>query len=141
MRTLIVGASGFVGSALRLAFGEQAVGTYFSHPEPGLRALDIRDAGAVRQLVEEVRPDVIIHPAAQPNVDWCEDHVAESHAVNVTGTLHVVEAALAAGVRYLFFSTDYVFDGKAGPYREDAPTNPPNVYGRHKLEAEQLIAA
>jgi len=140
MRALIVGASGFIGSALRGVFGAQAVGTYCTHPVDGLLPLDIRDAAAVGRLVSAVRPQLIIHPAAQPHVDRCEDHVDESYAVNVTGTRNVAAAARAAGARYVFFSTDYVFDGRGGPYREDALPDPPNVYGRHKLEAERLIA-
>ena len=141
MRVLIVGASGFVGSALQSVFGADAVGTYCNHPVEGLQPLDMRDATAVDRLVREVRPQLIIHPAAQPHVDWCEDHVAESHAVNVVGTRNVAAAARAVGARYVFFSTDYIFNGGAGPYREDATPDPPNVYGRHKLEAERLIAA
>ena len=113
MQILIVGASGFVGSALRSVYGPDAVGTYCNHPTPGLRYLDVRDAGAVDQLLSEVRPDLVIHPAAQPNVDWCEDHVAESHAINVEGTRNVAAAARAHGARYVFFSTDYVFNGGA----------------------------
>jgi dTDP-4-dehydrorhamnose reductase len=141
MRTLIVGASGFIGSVLHSACGVDAVGTYCHHPADGLRQLDLCDAGAVQRLVADVRPALIIHPAAQPNVDWCEDHAEESHAINVAGTRHMAEAARAAGARYVFFSTDYVFDGSAGPYREDAATDPPNVYGRHKLEAERAVAS
>jgi dTDP-4-dehydrorhamnose reductase len=141
MRVLIVGASGFIGGALQLVFGDDAVGTYFNHPVDRMRQLDIRDAAAVRRAVGDVRPDLIIHPAAQPHVDWCEDHPQESYDINVAGTRHVVEAARAAGARYVFFSTDYVFNGAAGPYREGAETDPLNVYGRHKLEAERLIAA
>jgi dTDP-4-dehydrorhamnose reductase len=140
MRVLIIGASGFIGGALRGVFGADVVGTYCDHPEPGLRQLDIRDAGAVHRLVAEVQPDVIVHPAAQPHVDWCEDHVEESHAINVAGTRTVALAARRAGARYVFFSTDYVFSGDGGPYREDAAHDPPNVYGRHKMEAERAVA-
>jgi len=95
MRALIVGASGFIGSALRGVFGAQAVGTYCTHPVDGLLPLDIRDAAAVGRLVSAVRPQLIIHPAAQPHVDRCEDHVDESYAVNVTGTRNVAAAAIA----------------------------------------------
>jgi dTDP-4-dehydrorhamnose reductase len=140
MRTLIVGASGFIGTTLRASFGAGSTGTYFSHVEPGLRPLDMRDAAAVERLVAEVQPDVVIHPAAQPHVDWCEDHVEESYAVNVAGTINVARAAHNVGARYLFFSTDYVFDGSSGPYREDATPNPLSIYGKHKLEAERRIA-
>jgi dTDP-4-dehydrorhamnose reductase len=140
MRVLIVGASGFVGGALQSVYGADAVGTYCNHPVEGLHQLDMRDAAAVQRLLREIQPALIIHPAAQPHVDWCEDHVQESHDINVTGTRNVAAAARAVGARYVFFSTDYVFNGAAGPYREDATLDPPNVYGRHKLEAERLIA-
>jgi dTDP-4-dehydrorhamnose reductase len=141
MRVLIIGASGFIGSALRSAFGADAVGTCHAHPAEGLHPLDMRDAAAVERLMREIRPQLVIQPAAQPHVDWCEEHVQESHDINVAGTRNVAVAARAAGARYVFFSTDYVFNGDSGPYREDAPAHPPNVYGRHKLEAEHLIAA
>jgi hypothetical protein len=96
MRTLIVGASGFIGSALQSAFGSDAVGTYCAHPVEGLRQLDMRDGAAVQRLVAEVRPGLIVQPAAQPNVDWCEDHEQESYDANVSGTRNVAEAARAA---------------------------------------------
>jgi dTDP-4-dehydrorhamnose reductase len=140
MHVLIVGASGFIGGVLRRTFGAAAGGTYCNHPAPGLVQLDVRDAQAVQRLVADMRPTLVIHPAAQPHVDWCEDHVEESYAVNVTGTGNVARAARMVGARYVFFSTDYVFNGHAGPYREDAAPDPPNVYGAHKLEAERTIA-
>jgi dTDP-4-dehydrorhamnose reductase len=136
---LIIGGSGFVGTALRGVFGAEAVGTYCNHRLEGLRHLDIRDAGAVTALLGELRPELILHPAAQPHVDWCEDHVEESEAINVSGTRNVAQAAHAIGARYAYFSTDYLFNGDAGPYREDAEPDPLNVYGRHKLEAERCI--
>src|SRR5262245_19746501 len=139
MRVLIIGGSGFVGTALRGVFGSGAIGTYHNHPVDGLRQLDIRDAGAVAALLSELHPEVILHPAAQPHVDWCEDHIEESAAVNVTGTRNVAAAARDIGARYVYFSTDYLFNGAAGPYQEDAEPEPLNVYGRHKLEAERII--
>jgi dTDP-4-dehydrorhamnose reductase len=141
MRVLIIGASGFIGGALRAAFGADAVGTYCTHAAEGLLHLDMRDADAVRRVVFDVQPHLIIHPAAQPHVDWCEDHEQESYDVNVTGTRNVATAARTIGARYVFFSSDYVFNGREGPYREAAVPDPPNVYGRHKLAAERVIAA
>src|SRR5437879_10281055 len=102
MRILVVGASGFIGGALQSVFGADAVGTYCEHPVEGLRPLDIRDPAAVDRLLAVLQPELILHPAAQPNVDWCEDHVAESHAVNVTGTGNVAAAAHRVGARYVF---------------------------------------
>ncbi|MCX8073860.1 MAG: NAD(P)-dependent oxidoreductase [Candidatus Binatia bacterium] len=141
MRVLIVGASGFVGSALMDAFAGQAIGTYFQHPKPGLLPLDIRDGQEVAKMVAEVRPAWIFVPAAQPHVDWCEDHPEESRDVNVQGPATVARVAHAHGARVLFFSTDYVFDGAAGPYSERAEPSPINVYGEQKLAAEGLVLA
>jgi dTDP-4-dehydrorhamnose reductase len=140
VKTLILGASGLVGGALRTAFPD-AVGTYFRAPAPDLVPLDITDAAAVRALVQRTAPALILLPAAQPNVDRCELEPAESERVNVEGTRHVAMAAAEAGARLVYFSTDYVFDGQAGPYEIDAPTGPINVYGRHKLAAETLVRA
>lgn len=136
---LIVGASGFVGGALRRLYGERATGTCCHNVEPGLEKLDMRDARAVDELIDRLEPRFIIHPAAQPNVDHCETAVAESYEVNVTGTVNVARAAKRVGARYVYFSTDYVFSGHSGPAKVDDPTAPLSVYGRHKLAAEIFI--
>jgi dTDP-4-dehydrorhamnose reductase len=139
MSVLIVGASGFVGGELKKVFGAEAVGTYCRTPTPGLLHLDITNQRQILDLVERLRPRLIIHPAAQPNVDRCETEVEESYQVNVAGTRNVAAAARRVGARYVYFSTDYVFDGTAGPYLPDAEPGPLSVYARHKLEAEQAV--
>jgi len=139
MSVLIIGASGFVGGELMKAFGRAAIGTYHRTPTDGLHPLDITDPDAVEALIARVQPTVIVHPAAQPNVERCEIEPEESHAVNVVGTANVARAARRIGARFVYFSTDYLFDGTAGPYAPDAPPKPVQVYGRHKLEAEQAI--
>jgi dTDP-4-dehydrorhamnose reductase len=139
MTVLIVGASGFVGGELLREFTDEAVGTYYHTPRAGLLRLDITDAAAVTELVGRLRPAIIIHPAAQPNVDRCESEVEESYRVNVAGTRNVARAARDVGARFVYFSTDYLFDGTAGPYAPDATPAPLQVYGRHKLEAERAV--
>lgn len=138
MHTLIIGASGLVGGALRSVFPD-AVGTYFHNAAPDLIPLDIADPAAVTATIARVAPELILLPAAQPNVDRCETEPEESERINVTGTRNVAEAAARVGACLVYFSTDYVFDGLAGPYEPDAPTHPINVYGRHKLAAENLV--
>jgi dTDP-4-dehydrorhamnose reductase len=138
MRTLIIGASGLVGGALRTEFPD-AIATYHRSAIDGLVPLDIADAGAVAALIGRLAPDLVLLPAAQPNVDRCEIEPAESERINVNGTRHVAEASARVGARLVFFSTDYVFDGQAGPYPPDAPTCPIQVYGRHKLAAETIV--
>ncbi len=141
MSVLVVGSSGFVGAELLRAFGGDTVGTYCKTERPGLERLDITEAAEVDAFVNRLRPRLIVHPAAQPNVDRCESEVGESYQVNVAGTRNVAQAAARIGARYVYFSTDYLFDGTDGPYPVDAEPSPINVYGQHKLEAEQIVQA
>jgi dTDP-4-dehydrorhamnose reductase len=140
MTALVIGASGLVGGALLEALAEadiDAVGTYAGHARSGLRPLDVRDAAAVGALVDGTQAQVIYVPASLTNVDYCETHPEESHAINVAG----VRSIVATGRRVVYFSSDYVFAGDKGPYRETDPVHPLCVYGEHKLQAEQAIPA
>ena len=131
MKILVTGVSGQLGSALmELIKGHELRGT--KRPE-----VDLLDRAAVRRAIESFRPDAIIHAAALTKVDYCEDHPDEARKVNVEGTRNVVEAAGKARVVYL--STEYVFDGRNGPYGEEDPPNPLSVYARSKYEGE-LVA-
>ena len=138
---LVVGASGFVGSELLKVFGPGTVGTYCHTATPGLVRLDITDRAEVDALLARVRPTVVVHPAAQPNVDRCETEVDESFRINVLGTHNVADAAARIGARFVYFSTDYLFDGTDGPYAPDAAPNPVQSYGEHKLAAEAVVRA
>ncbi len=138
---LVIGAAGQVGEHLAQALvqaGHPVAGADFL-PAAGIEPLDIRDLSQVQALVERVAPAVVYLPAALTNVDYCELHPAQSYGTNVLGVANVVAAANAAGARLVYFSSDYVFDGRAGPYTEAAPANPINEYGRHKLLAEHHI--
>lgn len=139
MRALVIGASGLVGGALLRQLGPDAVGTFHTRARPGLRPLDASDQQAVAALVAEVTPEVIYFPAANPNVDWCERDPVAAEAAN----LSPLRATLAAapGIRIVAYSSDYVFDGRAGPYRETDAVSPLSVYGRLKVELESLVLA
>lgn len=91
-------------------------------------------------LVGRTQPGEILLAAACTNVDQCELSPGISRPVNVAGTGHVAEAAAVCGARLTYFSTDYVFDGRAGPYREEDSPHPVSEYGRQKLEAEGIVA-
>lgn len=140
-RTLVIGASGLVGGALLRALGNSGVGTFHTRPAPGLVQLDARLDGAVGRLIEERGADLVLFPAADPNVEWCEEHPEEAHERNVAPALAALGAARASGAHFVFFSSDYVFDGNAGPYDEGAAPRPISVYGRHKLEVEEAVTA
>jgi dTDP-4-dehydrorhamnose reductase len=140
---LVIGASGQVGAHLVRAASEagcETGGTYYAQPVAGLLQLDIRSWPAVHSLLTQVRPAVVYLPASLTNVDYCELHPEESYAINVLGACHVARCTRAIGAKLVYFSSDYVFDGKAGPYREDDPANPLCAYGRQKVMAEHYIA-
>jgi dTDP-4-dehydrorhamnose reductase len=144
MRALVIGASGQVGSALvaRLRAGDHAVvGTHHGVPQPGTRALDLTDAVATAQLIAETRPDWVLCPGGLTRVDHCEEHPDAAMAVNRDAAASAARAAAKHGAGFVYFSTEYVFDGTGGPYAEDDTPRPLSVYGRSKLEGEQQTCA
>ncbi len=144
-QALVVGASGQVGGALLTALersGFKAAGTFHSQAKPGLIPLDLADAAAVLECFRSVRPTVVfLAMNNRGGVDWCEDHPHEALEAHIGGTRRVLEAAAPLRAAVVFYSTDYIFDGAAGPYREDAPPSPISVYGRAKRDAETLVRA
>lgn len=147
MRVLIIGASGLVGGQIfhyLCAQGWEVVGTHLSYPTDYTQFYDtlgqtVADNTAAAFL--EPAPDVIVHCGALTHVDYCETHQAESYTKTVESTLHLITLAQQHNARLVYISSDYVFDGTDGPYRETAIPRPLNVYGQHKLAAEQAVAA
>ena len=144
MRVLVIGASGQVGSALLDALrgrGHSALGTYAHHAAPGLDPLDVTDNAALERAITDARPDWVLCPAGLTHVDYCEDHPDEAFAINRDGALGAARLAGRVGVGFVFFSTEYVFDGEGGPYAEDDAARPISVYGRSKWEGERAVLA
>jgi len=149
MQTLLItGSNGLLGSRLvrQAQRRYKVVGISKAAPTESplgydFCRVDIRDRPRVAVVVAKCRPAVIIHTAAMTAVDRCEISPVEAAAINVAGSEHVAAAAAAVGAHLIALSTDYVFDGEAGPYRETEATNPLSVYGRTKLEAERRVAA
>lgn len=143
MKIFISGASGLVGgNCLKhfLSMGCNVVGSYFSFPTDNTVFFDtLNPINPLNFDIDAFRPDVIIHCGALTHVDYCEDHIEESYQKTVQSTLNLIEISKRLNAKLVYISTDYVFDGKSGPYHEDAPLNPLSVYARHKLEAEQAV--
>lgn len=139
---LVIGASGLVGGAFlaRLARTPARVtGTSHSHPRPGLVPFEL--GPAPEAFLDGLSPDLVVMASAMTHVDRCESDPAEALRRNVDELLPIAAWCARHGAALLYFSTDYVFDGRTGPYAEEAVPHPISVYGRSKLAAEAVVAA
>ena len=142
MKVFISGGSGLLGSNCMKHFTEmgwEVVGSYFSFPTADTVYYDTLNNSPENFDVIAFAPDVIVHCGALTHVDYCETHEQESYEKTVQSTANLLKIANKINARMVYISTDYVFDGVSGPYREDAPVAPLSIYARHKLEAEQMV--
>jgi dTDP-4-dehydrorhamnose reductase len=144
MRILITGASGFVGSqmGLRLRDDHELLGlTHTSTKKLPFtnRAVDLCRLDQLSAVLDDYRPELILHLAALSQVIPCEDNPGLATLTNTVATSHIAEWAARNSSRLIFASTDQVFDGHRGWYREQDTPNPTNHYSRTKFEAEQVI--
>jgi dTDP-4-dehydrorhamnose reductase len=145
MRIVVVGGAGQVGRKLtRLAVerGNWVGTTYKARAPPkqldGAEHLDKVDGQMCDLVLGRLRPDVVVDTGALHNVDYCETHPDEARAVNAIGTRNLAESSRRLGARFVFVSTDFVFDGSGRPpYRETDAPNPQSVYARSKLDGEE----
>ncbi len=102
-------------------------------------SLDITNPEQVNQVLEEIKPEIIIHGAAITNVDTCELSQETCYEVNVKATEYLVRAGEHCNSHFIYVSTDFIFSGESGPLDESAEPSPVNFYGQTKLEAEQFV--
>ena len=143
MKALVIGGSGQIGGWLLRVLadrGHEGIGTFAEHPFEGLVPFVASDRGAADALVAAHRPTVVFYPAGFTWVDGCERDPKRAYEANLDQPLSLARAAADSGARFLYFSTDYVFDGEDGPYAEDSEPNPLSEYGRSKLAAEHALA-
>ncbi len=144
-RLLIIGSSGLLGSRMaELARGRfEVFGTYGSHPS-GLereQRLDAREREKAFSLIEKAKPSFVVDTHSLTNLDYCETHHEEAWGVNVEGAKNIAEACKRFGSKYVFISTDNVFDGKKLRYIEKDMPHPLNYYARTKLVMEHALSA
>jgi dTDP-4-dehydrorhamnose reductase len=149
MRILITGSNGLLGQKLVAALRSDAAVELIATsrgpdrtPMPlggAYRPMDITVEAEVDAVFDAVRPEVVIHTAAMTNVDACELDPAACQLQNVTATAHLVQAARRHHSHFIHLSTDFIFDGLNGPYREEDAPAPLSVYGRSKLESERIV--
>ena len=137
MRILLSGRNGQVGREL-----ERSLAPLGEVIATDRAMLDLADAEAIRRMVRETKPGVVVNAAAYTAVDRAESEPEAAMRINGTAPGVFAEEAGRLGALLVHYSTDYVFDGtKATPYVEEDPTHPLNVYGRSKLEGERAIHA
>lgn len=137
MKLLITGAQGFLGSRVAAHFETRHEVVRLRHADA-----DIADAGQLTALVQSLRPDGVIHCAALSDTGYSQRHPDESAAVNLQGTVNVASACHLAGCKLVYMSSDQVYEGvqQQGALSEASALHPANVYGLHKLQAEQQVA-
>jgi len=143
---LVTGASGFLGSTFlreAAAAGRSLVtASSRSMCAPGVRAVsaDLTRPGAAQELVNDVGPAWVVNCAALANVDECERDPVRAHLVNAELPRALASACAASGAGLVHISTDSVFDGRSGGYREEDEPGPLNVYASSKLEGERAVS-
>jgi dTDP-4-dehydrorhamnose reductase len=143
---LVTGVTGLLGANFALEAlrgGHCIAGVAYpcqlaQSPVP-VHELDLRDEAGVEALLRDVRPAAVFHFAALTNVDWCETHVAETHELNAAVSGRLAAAAARLGARFLYMSTDSVFDGECGGYVETDEPKPVNVYAASKRAGELAV--
>ncbi len=134
MKILLTGINGQVGDALQSKFGQHEL-VALSREQ-----LDLSNADEIRRLVREIKPNLIINPAAYTAVDKAESEPELAFAINATAPQMLAEEAAKLGAAIIHFSTDYVYDGsKDNAYVETDAVNPVSVYGKSKLAGEEAI--
>lgn len=142
-KLLVIGSSGLLGQRLTDLGKDkyEILGTHNKHsPEKESVHLDVTNKENVISVVQRFKPDVIIDTHHLPNVDYCETHQRDAWRINVEGTKNVAEVASMYSCKYVFISTDNVYDGeKIKQYTEKDKAHPINYYGKTKLMAERVI--
>ena len=141
MRILITGAFGQLGHSLQSILSKKSnyelicTGRKVKKGQEGI-PLDIRNQVALKELINTTAPDILINLAAMTNVDACELNPKLAGEINVAGLEHICDSFKG---KIIHLSTDYVFDGTSGPYKEDDPLNPISIYGKTKLASEHIL--
>jgi len=144
LRLLITGASGLYGSKLAHLAVEKDYEVYSTDVQElqvwgNFVKMDVSNKNVVDEAFIQIKPDVVVHAATLTDVDKCELNRELAWKINVEGTKNILEAAKAQGTFVIYISTDYVFSGEKGNYKETDKPNPIQYYGWTKLKSEELV--
>lgn len=149
MKILITGSNGLLGQKLvkllanvngieflATSTGENRISTTTGF---NYQSLDITNRNQLLEVFNQFKPTVVINTAAMTNVDACEDQQEQCWELNVNSVKYLIEASEKHQIHLIHLSTDFVFDGEDGPYKEEDEPNPLSFYGKSKYEAEKLV--
>jgi len=144
MKFLVTGSAGLVGQNVVRDLVKQNHEVYSIYhdekPTDGIPvSLDLADLEKIKQIMQKIKPDIVIHLAAMTNVDLCETEKELAHTLNAKSTETLAKEAAKINAFFVYVSTDYVFDGKKGMTNEDDIPNPLGYYGKTKLEGEMSL--
>jgi len=149
MRVLITGSNGLLGQKLlhrlRVDYEIKLIATSKGANRVSEKSgyiyydLDITNENAVSRIMLKQKPDVVINTAAMTNVDLCEDEKKACDSLNVDAVQYLADACAKINAHLIHISTDFIFDGENGPYKEEDEPNPLSYYGLSKLKSEQLL--
>jgi dTDP-4-dehydrorhamnose reductase len=150
MNILLTGANGFLGQYLTaqllsknhtvIATGKGGSRLPFSgNPNFLYTAMDFTNPEQVNTVIDNAEPDIIIHAGAMTKPDDCELYPEQAYAINVEGTRLLLTRAVKRAAFFIYISTDFIFDGNQGMYREEDVPGPVNFYGKTKLQGEGLV--
>ena len=148
MRILITGANGLTGQKIvgqlnksNIEYRATSMGPNRNSACPGDRyaSLDITDPIELKEVIADFQPDAIINTAAMTNVDACEDDIDTCNKINVQAVEYLLNCCKVRDIHLIHISTDFVFDGTGGPYREDDERKPLSVYAKSKYDSENLL--
>ena len=141
-KVLIIGACGLIGSALYEVFLNKnyiVKGADKDVVKNRILFCDITRKETLDEIFSHGKPNIFILTAALNDVDYCEEHPDESKEVNIQGLKNILHYVNPQKDKFIYFSSDYIFDGLNGPYSEESEPRPLCVYGKHKLLAEKMI--
>ena len=151
MKILITGSNGLLGQKLlhkiRQDFSVQLIATSKGENRVSEKEgyiyfdLDITNNDAVAKFISIEKPQVVINTAAMTNVDLCEDEKKDCDALNVDAVRYLADSCAKIDAHLIQISTDFIFDGEDGPYKEEDKPNPLSYYGLSKLKSEQVLQA
>ena len=136
MKILITGASGLLGTAMIREWSPRHSIVPLSHED-----IELEDPAGIEKIIEEARPDVVVHTAAWTDVDGCERDPARATRVNAIASGRIAAASGRVGAACVYISTDSVFEGSRGNYSESDVAEPVNLYSKSKLDGEREVLA